>query len=370
MKQFILVLGLLCMPMISAAQEATDEQSFEAQIERMTPTLCFDGSNGCSDVLLTGTSGDFDGEPFTVQITPLDALGGRAPAYEIGDRVIVQTQVIDGERQYFLSDIVRRGPMAWLLAAFIGVVCLFGGLRALRSFIGMAVSLAILLLFMLPRILAGDSPVAVALVGSAIIMVVTFWLSHGWNRKSIAALAGTCVSLILTAVLAWLASIYAKLAGTADEEIFCLLSNYPDLNTTGILLAAIIIGTLGVLDDVTISQSSAVFELRHANPRWNARQLYKSALRIGSDHIAAAVNTLILAYAGTALPLLLLLAGVQSGESIWTFLNREAIATEIVRTLVGSIGLLAAVPLTTWIASSMAIKTDASRLVQHGSHHH
>ncbi len=370
MKHLIALAIFLLLPTVSLAQGSDEAQSFEARIDRIIDVPCSDGSDGCRDVFLTGMSGNFDGQTFTVQTTPLDALGGGMPAYATGDSVIVQTQLINGEQRYFLSDIVRRGPILWLTIAFIGAVWLFGGLRALRSFAGMAVSLVILLFFMLPRILAGDPPVLIALIGSAVIMMITFWLSHGWNKKSIAALAGTCASLLLTAMLAWIASVYAKLAGTADEEIFFLLSDYPSLDTTGILLAAIIIGTLGVLDDVTIAQSSAVFELRHANPRWNAKQLYTSALRIGSDHIAAAVNTLILAYAGTALPLLLLLAGVQSGESIWTFLNREAIATEIVRTLVGSIGLLAAVPLTTWIASAMAVKVDASSMHQHENHHH
>ncbi len=370
MKQFILIAGLLFMPVIGLAQDADEQESFEAIINSMTPVLCSDGSSDCTDVLLTGTSGSFDGESFTVQITPLDTLGGRSPTYETGDRVIVQTQIISGARQYFLSDLVRRGPLLWLVVAFILSVWLFGGLRALRSFVGMAVSLGILFAFILPRILAGDSPALIAFVGSVIIMIVTFALSHGWNKKSIAALIGTCASLLLTVILAWLVSSYAKLTGTADEEIFFLLADYPALNTSGILLAAIIIGTLGVLDDVTIAQSSAVFELRGANPRWNARQLYKSALRIGADHIAAAVNTLILAYAGTALPLLLLLVGVQSGESVWMFLNREAIATEIARTLVGSIGLLAAVPLTTWIAASLAVRTDVSNIDDNRVHHH
>ncbi len=363
MMNLLLLIALLVTPTLSHAQtEDGIEQSFEAFIESKQVTTCDDGTNDCAQWQLTGTSGEFDGESFTITTTPLDTLGGRSPLYEAGDTVIVQTQMSNGVRTYFMSDMVRRTPLVWLAALFLGITILFGGIRALRSFAGMIVSLAVLLLFIVPRILAGNSPLLITLIGSMVIMIVTFVLTHGWNKKTAAAFAGTCGSLLLTALLAWFWSGYAHLTGTADEEMFFLLADYPDLNTTGILLSAIIIGTLGVLDDVTISQSSAVFELRGANPRWNARELYASALRIGSDHIAAAINTLILAYAGASLSLLLLLVGIPSGEPWWIFLSREPIATEIVRTIVGSIGLLAAVPLTTWIASKMAMNTPAESL--------
>jgi uncharacterized membrane protein len=191
----------------------------------------------------------------------------------------------------------------------------------------------------------------IALVGSFIIMIVTFLICHGWDKKTIAAFGGTAVSLIVTALLAYSFSIYASLMGTADEEMLFLLSEFETLDARGILLAAIIIGTLGVLDDVTIAQASAVFELKKANTQMTIQQLYRSAHRIGSDHIAAAINTLILAYVGTSLPLILLVVAIPTGESWLTFLNREMVAQEIVRALVGSIGLLAAVPLTTLFAA-------------------
>ncbi len=369
MMHLLLLLGLLVTPVLSHAQaEDSMEESFEAFIESKQSIACDDGTNDCAEWQLTGTTGAFDEQTFTITTTPLDTLGGRTPLYEAGDSVIVQTQMLHGERVYFMSDIVRRTPLLWLAALFLGITILFGGIRALRSFAGMIVSLAVLLLFIVPRILAGNSPLLVTLVGSMVIMIVTFVLTHGWNKKTAAAFAGTCGSLLLTGLLAWIWSGYAHLTGTADEEIFFLLADYPNLNTTGILLSAIVIGTLGVLDDVTISQASAVFELRGANPRWNVRELYASALRIGSDHIAAAINTLILAYAGTSLSLLLLLVGIPHGEPWWIFLSREPIATEIVRTIVGSIGLLAAVPLTTWIASKMAIRTKPEMI--DANHHH
>lgn len=356
----VLLTASLLAPLTTAAQEDDTQESFEARIDTVMPADCADGSAGCRTLTLTGETGTFKGESISIQTHPDDDLGGMTAAYEPGDRVIVQTQQIQSERHFFISDRVRRTPLLWLAGLFAAAVFAFGGWAAMRSFFGIIVSFAILLLFVLPRILAGDSPLVIALIGSVVIMLLTFLLSHGLNRKTVAALAGTAGSLLLTGLLAASFSVYAHLTGTADEEMLFLLQDYPDLNTAGILLAGIVIGSLGVLDDITISQSSAVFELRRANAQWSARQLYRSAVRIGSDHIAAAVNTLVLAYAGASLPLLLLLLASPAGEPWWVFLNREIIATEIVRTLTGSIGLLAAVPLTTFVASRLAVRTDES----------
>jgi uncharacterized membrane protein len=362
----LLIASLL--PFTASAQ--TDEQSsFEARVERMEPKLCEDGSEGCFHVVMTGTSGPFDGQTISTDTAPQEDLGGKRLPFEEGDSVIVQTQEFNGERTFFISDVVRRTPLMWLGVLFVIAVFLFGGISALRSFLGLIISFGMLIFFIIPRILAGDPPLLIAIIGSLVIMIVTFLICHGWNRKTIAAFGGTAASLVLTGLLASAFAAYAKLTGTADEEMLFLMAEYPTLNTTGILLAGIIIGTLGVLDDITISQASAVFELRGANPLWGWRELFRSAYRIGADHIAAAVNTLVLAYAGTTLPLLLLLIGVSAGESWWTFLNREMIATEIVRTLVGSIGLLAAVPLTTFIASVLAVRTNSAKLPTHNHAH-
>lgn len=345
------------------------EQSFEATIKRIAPAACEDGETGCSAITVKSNDPAFGSEDIVILSSPNDSLGSQKPVYAPGGRVIVQTQEINGVQQYFISDVVRRPTLLWLGVLFIAAVFLFGGFAALRSFIGMIVSFIILIAFILPRILAGDPPLLIALIGSLIIMIGTFLICHGWNRKTLAAFSGTVASLIVTAILAAGFSVYALITGTADEEMLFLLTDYPNLNTRDIFLAGIIIGSLGVLDDITISQSSAVFELRKANPKMTARELYKSAYRIGADHIAAAVNTLVLAYAGTTLPLLLLLIGVSAGESWWIFMNREMIAQEILRTLVGSIGLLAAVPITTFMASWLAVRTPVSTIHEHGHHH-
>jgi uncharacterized membrane protein len=349
------LLFLLLLPTLSFAQIVTDEeQTFEARILTIESRDC-EGSP-CLDLTLIGTTGDFRNHTFTVIMHEKDAIGGTLASYVAGNRVMVQTQEIQGQRQYFVSDRVRRPALFWLGIFFIISVVLFGGIGALRSFLGTAASFLILFFLIIPLILRGFPPVFVAIVGSVLIMLVSFFSSHGVNRKTFAALAGTTLSLMLTGLLAILFTRLAALGGVAQEEVLFLLHDFPDINTRGLLLAGILIGTLGVLDDVTISQSSAVMELKRANPLLSARELYRSALRIGSDHIAATVNTLILAYAGASLPLLLLLVGVPAGESWLTMINREILATEIVRTLVGSIGLLSAVPLTTLFASRLAAK--------------
>jgi uncharacterized membrane protein len=344
LRRIILVIALLTLP------HALRAASFEADVRTMTPLPCSNGEAGCFRVELDGGE-----RTLTLDIGPQDYLGGREPGFARGNRVVVQEETIEEMEHAFISDVVRRPALGWLLLLFLVAVVACGGRGALRSLGGMACSFLLLFGALLPAILRGWPPLPVALGGGMAIMLATLLLSHGIKPKTWCALAGTATSLLVTGVLA---VVFARLAAMTgmDEDTLFLLSDYPNLDTRGILLAGIIIGTLGVLDDVTISQASAVFELRAANPLLSAQQLYRRALRIGRDHIAAAVNTLVLAYAGSALPLLLLLTGVPAGESWWIMLNREMIAIEILRTLVGSIGLLSAVPITTWIAAKTAVK--------------
>ena len=353
-----LVLFALLFPWIASPVLAQDTSAFtfEAQIVGITDRhSCASGDGDCMTFQLQVGDGTLAGQSITVeQRIEGDATANR---YALGNNVIVQTETLNGEAHYFVSDVVRRPALFWLTIFFLTCVVLLGGKTALRSVVGMVVTFLILFLFMLPRLLAGDNPLTISIVGGAAIMLCTLTFAHGLQPKTWAALGGTLGSLILTGVLATLFSAVAHLTGFADEATLYLLNDFPSLNAQGLLLAGIIIGTLGVLDDITIAQASAVFELHAANATLTAQSLYRRALRIGNDHIAAAVNTLILAYAGSSLPLLLLLSGGHSRENWLTVINREAIATEIIRTLVGSIGLLAAVPFTTFLASRLAVRT-------------
>lgn len=367
----ILLASLLlaaAMPPAFAQQDpaAAQERTIEARVLVMNEVPCPTGEAGCLYLQLQPTDGG-EGVPFAMTLTPQDFLGRNAPGFGVGDALLVQTRT-DGDRAvYSVSDVVRRGPLLGLFAIFLAAVVLFGGWSAVRSFGGMLVSVCVLLFVMLPLILRGFPPVPVAIGCSIAIMGVTFVLSHGWNGKTLSALIGTSVSLLIAGGLASLFTSLANVYGFDEETVF-LLGEYPSMDTRGILLAGIIIGALGVLDDITISQASAVMELRAANPLLRARDLYLRAVRIGRDHASGAVNTLVLAYAGSSLSLLLLLAG-QKEESWGTLLNREMLATEIIRTLAGTVGLLAAVPLTTLVASWFATRTDAKKAGKHGHHH-
>ena len=220
---------------------------------------------------------------------------------------------------------------------------------------GFAMSLGVITFFILPAILAGRSPLAVSIIGASAIMLLALYLAHGVNVQTTSAVLGTFISLGLTGLLALVFVEAASLTGFASEEAIFVNISAEQVNLQGLLLGGIIIGSLGVLDDVTITQASAVWELHVANPAFGARDLYHSALRIGRHHIASTVNTLLLAYAGASLPLLILftLAGARFGVVV----NGEIVAQEIVRTLVGSIGLVASVPITTGLASFVASRS-------------
>ncbi len=273
----------------------------------------------------------------------------------IGDRVFVSyTQSTEGEDKYFISDFNRTRPLLTLGLVFLAAVVTVGKIRGLRAFLGLIISLATLLKFIIPQIVSGASPIKTAIMGSVFILTTTLYLAHGINLKTTAAVAGTFISLVITGILTYAFVNFARLSGFGSEEAgFLSLLPGIQINLQGILMAGIIIGALGVLDDITISQSACVFELHEANKNLSWSELYKRGLRIGQDHIASLVNTLVLAYAGASLPLLLLFT-LSGGEPVSQLINREMIANEIVRTLVGSLGLVAAVPITTMLAAILS----------------
>ncbi|WP_327368639.1 YibE/F family protein [Streptomyces sp. NBC_01217] len=251
--------------------------------------------------------------------------------------------------QYSVTDVNRKFPMALLAAIFALVVVAVGRMRGVMALVALAVSFAVLTLFILPAILQGSNPLLVAVVGASAIMLIALYMCHGLTARTSVAVIGTLISLLLIGLLGSLFIGWASLTGNTDDSTGLIHGLYPHIDMSGLLLAGVIIGSLGVLDDVTVTQTSAVWELHQANPTMGARGLYRAGIRIGRDHIASVVNTLVLAYAGAALPLLLLFSIAQS--SVGTVANSELVAEEIVRTLVGSIGLVASVPVTTVLAA-------------------
>ncbi|MFE5491210.1 YibE/F family protein [Streptomyces virginiae] len=251
--------------------------------------------------------------------------------------------------QYSVIDVNRKLPLAVLAGIFALSVVLVGRMRGLFALIALVVSFGVLTLFILPAILQGSNPLVVAVVGASAIMLIALYMCHGLTARTSVAVLGTLVSLLLIGLLGSVFIDWAFLSGNTDDNTGLIHGLYPDIDMSGLLLAGIIIGSLGVLDDVTVTQTSAVWELHQADPSMGPRSLYRAAIRIGRDHIASVVNTLVLAYAGAALPLLLLFSIANS--SMGSVANSELVAVEIVRTLVGSIGLVASVPVTTALAA-------------------
>jgi uncharacterized membrane protein len=305
------------------------------------------------------TSGSLEGQELTVEYGSL-VFTNEARLFQEGDRVLVErTRTMEGSDVFHVTDYVRSGPLLWLTLFFVVATVLLSGWQGLRSLMGMGVSMVVIVTFIVPQILAGQNPVVVAVLGSVVMMGISLYLVYGWNSKTHVAVGGLLLSLIVTGILAVWAVNWTRLSGYGAEEAGFLQVAGVQLDTRGLLLAGIIIGTLGALDDIAIGQSSTIAELSKANPSLTRRALFKHGMAVGRDHIAAMVNTLLLAYVGAALPLVLMFSVYT--EPLGFTINREIIAEEIVRTLVGSLGLLAGVPLTSLIAAYAARRRAAPR---------
>ncbi|MFD3544999.1 YibE/F family protein [Streptomyces sp. NPDC058655] len=299
----------------------------------------------CKKATVEVGTGPDKGRTFVEIVQP-----GAPRQLEDGQEVVV-AYAPDAPRdlQYSVIDVNRKFPMALLAGIFALAVVLVGRMRGLFALIALVISFGVLTLFILPAILQGSNPLVVAVVGASAIMLIGLYMCHGLTARTSVAVLGTLVSLLLIGLLGSLFIDWAFLSGNTDDNTGLIHGLYPDIDMSGLLLAGVIIGSLGVLDDVTVTQTSAVWELRQADPSMGSRALYRAAIRIGRDHIASVVNTLVLAYAGAALPLLLLFSIANS--SMGSVANSELVAAEIVRTLVGSIGLVASVPVTTALAA-------------------
>ncbi len=295
------------------------------------------------------TNGSLKGNKIIIENGILSISG--LQRYKVGDELVISyTKNIEGKDNFYITDYVRRKPLLFAFLTFVFMVVLVGRFQGVSSLFGMAFSFLVILKFILPEISRGKDPVQVAVFGSLMIIPLTFVLSHGFNKKTIVAILGTLISIVFTGLLTSLFVGASKLTGFASEEAGFLQTYKGDLiNVKGLLIAGIIIGVFGVLDDITVSQSAIVEQLKTANPKLKPTEIYAKAMAVGKDHIASMVNTLVLVYAGASLPLLILF--IDSSRSFSEIINLEVVAEEIIRTLVGSIGLILAVPVTTAIAS-------------------
>ena len=276
-------------------------------------------------------------------------ISSLAPYFEEGQRVILS--VIDGADplfRYQYSDRERRPLLLALGAVFALAVVGLGRLRGVAALGGLAASVFVLVAFIAPSILSGNSPVLVAAVGGSAIALLALYLAHGWQPLTHVAAIGTFGALVVTLGVSTAVIALAQFSGFASEEAI-FLTFVDGLQVNGLILAGTVLGAIGALDDITVTQASTVFELRRLQPEASTSELLASGIRVGRDHIASTVNTLLLAYAGAAMPLMLLFT--LSDLPLGIVANSEVVAVEIVRTLAGSIGLVSAVPLTTWLAA-------------------
>jgi uncharacterized membrane protein len=334
------------------------QQPVHAEVVSATASDCSAGSGDgkCVALVVRMADGPMPGRDL-VQVVPVEP---GSPTFAVGDRVVLAWSGADPNDpgSYQVVDFQRGAPLGWLAAIFAGAVLLLGRWRGLAALAALVLSFAVLLLFVLPSILAGHDPLAVAVVGSCLIMFVVLYLTHGPSARTSTAVLGTLLSLALIGGLGAAFSVAARLTGLDDQTSNLIATLGTGVDARGLLLAGVVIGALGVLDDVTVTQTSAVWELRRANPELGARALFGAAMRIGRDHVASAVNTLVLAYAGASLPLLLLFT--LSGRALGDVVTTQDVATEVVRTLVGSIGLVASVPITTALAAMVASRESGS----------
>ncbi|HVH23291.1 MAG TPA: YibE/F family protein [Pseudonocardia sp.] len=332
---------------------AATQQPVRAEVVATRATACSEGDevgDGCAGVVVRMADGPRAGRDL-VQIVPIEP---GSPRFAVGDRVVLGWSGGDPEDpgSYQIVDFQRGSPLLWLAVAFAVAVLLLGRWRGLAALIALGLSFLVLLVFVLPAILAGHDPLAVAVVGACLIMFAVLYLTHGLSARTSTAVLGTLLSLALIGVLGAVFAAAAELTGLDDQTSNLIATLGTGVDARGLLLAGVIIGALGVLDDVTVTQTSAVWELHRAGPGMGPGALFAAAMRIGRDHVASAVNTLVLAYAGAALPLLLLFT--VSGRGLGEVLTAQDVATEVVRTLVGSIGLVASVPITTALAALVA----------------
>lgn len=332
------------------------DQVFKARVigvmEQVKTDLPDGGSTEQQKIKLKGLEGEMNGVEFIFNgIGAYDVVGKNL--YQKGDTVLAVKSVDDkGNKNFYITDFVRTNALVYLLTLFLLVILSIGRMKGFRSLLSLSFSFLMIVKFIIPQILNGTNPILVTIFGSLSILLVMVYLTEGFKKSSHIAIISIFLSLVLTVFISWLFVTLTKLSGVSSEEIsFLAIIGKEAVDFKGLLIAGIIIGALGVLDDVVMSQIAIVEELLKIDAYQQKRTLFKRAYNVGITHISSMSNTLFLAYAGASLPLLFLfLSGNSAFSSFGQIVNNEAIATEIVRTLAGSIGLILSVPIATGLA--------------------
>lgn len=343
-------------------QSGLTQELIRAEVATVQPGVCSSPSVGqvfdsapvtdpfapddCTHAIIDIHSGEFEGKRTLLELRP--GIPGE-PNLQTGDKILLTNHATEGTTQLSFQDFDRSVPVWIWLAAAVTLIVLVGALRGLRALVGLAITMLIIIVFLLPALAQGGSPVLLALTcGSAVLFCVLF-LVHGFSWKTASAMGGTLFALAFAAILSYLSVRTTGIRGLGDESNLQILVYMPGINISGLLLAGMIIGALGVLNDVTIAQASTVNELHELEPQASRWHIFRSAMKVGRDHIASMVYTLVLSYTGVALPTLLLLS--MSGRSLEQILTSDVMATELLRSVTGAMALVMAVPITTVIAA-------------------
>ena len=373
MRRFILLLlaAALVFPGAVYAQRQASEAYYRAQVTEII-------GEGAASV--NGMSLPYQrvrlrtfGQPAEEFIVEHGTAYSISPAQlvHVGDTVVVAAMTLsDGSQLFQIADIYRLRSLAMIIGGFFALIVAMGRWKGIGSIVGLLVSLAVIIRYIVPRILAGDDPLFTTIVGASVMLFVTMYLAHGFSRQTTIAVLSTCITLILTAGLSYLFVSLLGLQGLGSEEAYSVRLGEATggIQFRGLLLGGMILGALGVLDDITTGQTAAIFELLRVNPHLNVLQLIRSGLRIGQEHIASLVNTLVLAYAGASLPLFIMFVLNPGRQPFWVIANSEFIVEEITRTVSGSVGLILAVPITT-VCAAWAGKR-LGKVYNSRTHHH
>lgn len=352
------ILFFLLFPSLSSAEEKIGESaSFKAVVTEILQVEEKNREDGHQfkqqNLKLLGIEGDWkDKEIIYNGISDIEVAN--ALVYKVGDKVFVNGYTNEsGQSVFYIVDFVRSGYLYALFIIFVLAVILVGRLKGVKALISLFISFFIIIEFILPQVLAGRDPFIISLIGGVIILAFIIYLTEGFKRKSHIAVFSVLVSLFVTLVLSVIFTNLTKLSGLSQEEaVFLIGLGDSEINFQGLLLAGFIIGAIGILDDIIIGQIEAVAQIREANPALPAKKVFSLAYKIGNTHLGAIINTLFLVYAGASLPLLLLfILNQDSGLTFSRLINTEIVSTEIVRTLVGSIGVLLSMPIATFLAS-------------------
>ncbi len=354
---FLFAIILLLSPFLILASENTKKDStFQAVVVEVLEQRYNELPDGSivkqQNLKLRGLEGNFKNKEIIFQgIDSFDVA--KKNFYKENEKVIVVASYdAEGNVNFYVTDYVRTSSVWYLIGLFVLLVLIIGKKKGFRALLSLVLTFVVVLKYIIPKILAGSSPVAVTILGSFVILLIIIYLTEGFKRKSHIAVASILISLLVTILLSSFFIKFAKLSGMLGEEVFYLINIAgQSINFQGLLLAGMIIGCLGALDDVVIAQVATVEQLVKTDPLQNKKELFKKAYKVGVSHISSMTNTLFLAYAGASIPLLILFASGESVFSSWTqIINNEMIATEIVRAMVGSIGLVLSIPIATWLA--------------------